>query len=541
MKNIQARLQTFSGAMMVPIILLVLVGFFVGIGSAFANYIIPEGNIIHSLFVMITDLGFMIMNTLPVWFAVAISFTLAKKEKGWAAFSGLFMFFALTKGIQSYAALQGYTAETTAVDALIANGMSELEALNFNSLWGTTLGIFTYNMGIFSGLTAGVVGSLIHNKWVDTELPNAFGFFAGPKFVVIMVALLSIPLSLVFYYVWPVIASGLQALTNFISDSGLFGTFVFGTMDKMLLPFGIHHLIAFPIEYSQVGGVLEVDGVLYEGVRNIINGQAASPTATGYITRNFTTGRVLFQLAGLPGASLAMYKAAHPENKKKVAGLLIPAVLTLALVGISEPIEYTFLFVAPGLFYLLYAPLCGLMYVLTEITQVSINGHALLFMIPNLLQPHKVHAMSLLYLLPLAFALYYFSFKFAIEKFNLKTPGRYAEVKLYSKQEYREAHGMEPAKTGVDQVITQESKVEDDLETRIIEALGGPSNIDSITACASRLRVTVHDESLVASDEQWKEYLEALGVVRGKNSLQVIYGVRVSRILTKIKDILGLD
>lgn len=535
MKNLQAKLQTFSGAMMVPIILLVLVGFFVGIGSAFANYILPAGNIVHSIFVMLQDIGFMIMNTLPIWFAVAIAFTLAKKEKGWAAFSGLFMFFALIKGIQSYAALQGYNADTTSVDALMANGLSEIDALNFNSLWATTLGIFTYNMGIFSGLVAGLLAALFHNKWVDTELPNAFGFFAGPKFVVIMIALLSIPIAILFYYVWPIIASGLTALTSFIGNSGLFGTFVFGTVDKMLLPFGIHHLIAFPIEYSKVGGVLEVDGVLYEGVRNIINGQAASATATGYITRNFTTGRILFQLAGLPGASYAMYKAARPENRKGVASLLVPAVLTLALVGISEPIEYTFLFLAPGLYYFLYAPLSGLMYVLTEITNVSINGHALFFMIPNLFQPHKVHAMSLLYLLPLAFALYYFTFKFAIEKFNLKTPGRDSEVKLYSKQDYREREAA------VNEGALGAPADADGLEHRIIEALGGPSNIESLSACATRLRVTVKDENLVATDDQWKEHLEAMGVVRGKNSLQVIYGVQVSRILTKIKDILGLD
>ncbi|MDZ5010446.1 PTS mannose transporter subunit IIC, partial [Clostridium perfringens] len=157
-------------------------------------------------------------------------------------------------------------------------------------------------------------------------------------------------------YIWPYIASALQGITGFISSSGLFGTFVFGTLDKMLLPFGIHHLIAFPIEYSKVGGTMTIDGVLYEGVRNIINGQAASATATGYITRNFTNGRLLFQLAGLPAAALAMYHTAVPEKRKKVAAVLVPAVFTLALVGISEPIEYTFLFIAPLLYFLVYAP-----------------------------------------------------------------------------------------------------------------------------------------------------------------------------------------
>ena len=531
MKNLQAKLQTFAGAMMVPIILFVLVGFYVGIGAAFTNYIVPEGSFIHTLFSLITSLGFMFMNNLQIWFAVGIAFALAKKEKGWAAFAGIVMYFSLLTIINTFAGIQGWTADTTSVDALVAGGRSLNEAMNFNALWGTSQGIFGYNMGIFSGILAGLSAALIHNKFVDTELPAMLGFFAGTKSVIIMVTLLSIPFGVVIYYVWPYIGMALQSITQFIGQSGLFGTFVFGTMDKLLLPFGIHHLIAFPIEYSSVGGTMVIDGVLYEGVRNIMNGQAASAEATGFLVRNFTSGRILFQLAGLPGAAFAMYKVARPENRKKIASLLIPAVITLAVVGISEPIEYTFLFAAPALYFLVYAPLAGLMYVIAEVAQISINGHALLFMIPNLFQPHKVHAMWLLVLLPLTFVLYYVVFKFVITKFNFKTPGRgeeTEEVKLMSKKEYREL------KEG-------QAEDHDSLETRIIEALGGPDNIEQISACATRLRVTVKDDSLTATDEAWKAHLEAMGVVRGKNSVQIIYGVRVGNILTKIKDILHLD
>jgi maltose/glucose PTS system EIICB component len=535
MKNIQAKLQTFAGAMMVPIILLVLVGFFVGIGSAFTNYILSEGTILYKLFSMITNLGFMFMNNLQLWFAVGIAFTLAKKEKGWAAFAGLILFFCFISSIQRFASLNGWNAETTSVEALMANGYSEQAALNFNSLWSQSLGFFTYNMGIFSGIVTGIVAALLHNKFVDKQLPAMFAFFAGTKFVIIMAAFASIPLAIIFYYIWPYIASALQGITGFISSSGLFGTFVFGTLDKMLLPFGIHHLIAFPIEYSKVGGTMTIDGVLYEGVRNIINGQAASATATGYITRNFTNGRLLFQLAGLPAAALAMYHTAVPEKRKKVAAVLVPAVFTLALVGISEPIEYTFLFIAPLLYFLVYAPLCGLCYVLAEITNVSINGTALFFMIPNIFQPQKVHAMSLIWLLPLVFAVYYFVFKFAIVKFNLKTPGRDtdSEVKLMSKKEYNNI------KKGEEE--TESTVSEETLEVRIIEALGGAGNIETVTCCATRLRVTVKDDSLIITDQDWKNNLEALGVVHGKNSIQVIYGVRVGNITTAVKDILQMD
>ena len=530
MKNIQAKLQTFAGAMMVPIILLVLVGFFVGIGSAFTNYILSEGTILYNLFTMITNIGFMFMNNLQLWFAVAIAFTLAKKEKGWAAFAGLVMFYCYMKGIEGWAGLQGITAETVAVDALIESGHTEQAALNFNALWGTNIGMFGYNMGIFSGLVSGLVTAWLHNKFVDTQFPEMFGFFSGTKFVIVMVSLASIVLSIATYYIWPFIGTALQNLTTLITSSGLFGTFLFGTLDKALLPFGIHHLIAFPIEYSSVGGTMEIDGVVYEGVKNIINAQAASADATGYITRNFTNGRLLFQLAGIPGAAFAMWKCAKPENRKKVAALFIPAVFTLAMVGISEPFEYTFLFVAPALYWLVYAPLCGICYVLAEVFQISINGTALFFMIPNLFQPHKVHALHALWLLPLTFVVFYATFRFVITKWDLKTPGRGdAEIKLFSKKEYRETQGQGNA----DQA--------DSLEVRIIEALGGADNIESVTCCASRLRVMVKDDTKTASDEEFKEFLEALGVVRGKNSIQVIYGVRVQGITTKVKDILGLD
>ncbi len=542
--NLQAKLQTFSGAMMVPIILLVLVGFYVGIGAGLTNYILPEGSFVATLVNMLVSLGFMFMNNLQLWFAVAIAFTLAKKEKGWAAFAGVIMYMSMMTGIQNYAGAMGFTADSTTVEALMATGNYTQEAaMNFNALWGTSLGFFGYNMGIFSGIIAGLITAWLHNRFVDTTFPAMFAFFQGTKFVIIMVTLVSIPLSILIYYVWPFIGHALQGLTSIIGSTGLFGTFLFGTMDKMLLPFGIHHLIAFPIEYSAVGGTMTIDGVLYEGVRNIMNGQAASATATGYITRNFTSGRILFQLAGLPGVGYAFYRTARPENRKKVAAILVPAILTLALVGISEPIEYTFLFVAPALYFLVYAPLCGLCYVIAEAFAISINGHALFFMIPNLFQPNKVHAMPLLFLLPLTFLVYFFIFKFLIVKFDLKTPGRALEsgdIKFMSKKEYKE---IKKGTALGDLSESSSSAADESLEALIVEALGGADNIDSVTACATRLRVQVKDGSVVPDDAAWKEHLEAIGVVRSdeNRSLQIIYGVRVGGILTKIKDLLGLD
>jgi len=539
MKSIRAKIQSFAGAMMVPVILFVLVGFYVGVGAGLTNYILPKllpvesgfSTFLTALINMFVDIGFLFMNYLPIWFAVGIAFTLAKKEKGWAAFAGLIMFLTYIRAIGSYAGAWGINAES----------ILTMEP-NFQALWAEVAGIFTFDMGIFSGIVAGVAAAWIHNKYVDTQFKASFAFFSGPRFVIIMVTVLAVPLAIATYYIWPFIGRGLQWITGFIGASGLFGTWLFGTLDKALLPFGIHHLIAFPIEYSAVGGTMTIDGVVYEGVRNIMNGQAASATATGYITRNFTSGRILFQLAGLPGAAFAMWKTAKPENRNKVASIVIPAVVTLMLVGISEPIEYTFLFVAPALYWLVYAPLSGLMYVLAEVTNVSINGHALFFMIPNLFQPQKVHAMSLLYLLPLAFILYYVAFKFMIEKFNLRTPGRGdddEEVAFMTKKQYNEISDGKPGSVNAE--TAGAASPDDALEVLIVEALGGPDNIESVSACATRLRVEVKDTSLVAEDAMWKQHLEAMGVVRSQNALQIIYGVRVTSLLTKVKDVLGLD
>ena len=473
----------------------------------------------------------MVMGNLPFFFAIGLAIGLAKSERGWAGFSAFTMFMAFNVCIRSMAEMNGWTSATVAVDNLIANhDMTREAALNFNALWGDVGGVFTYNMGIFSGLICGISTALIHNRFCKVRLPNAFSFFSGPRFAVIMTFVFVIPLSSVMYFIWPYVASALQSTTRLITDSGLAGTFLFGAADKALLPLGLHHLIAFPIEYTRVGGVMEIDGVMVEGVRNMIMAQAGSAEASSYIVRNFTTGRILFQFGGLPGAAYAMYVTAKAENRKKVASIMIPAVLTLSLVGISEPLEYTFLFIQPLLYFMIHLPLSGIAYVLAEATNVSINGHALFFMIPNVFQPHKVQALSLIWLIPLYFAIYFFAFRFAILRWNLKTPGRETDsgdIKLFSKKDYQTQKG---SKTG-----------EEDLATGIIDALGGAENIENISHCATRLRISLKDDTKAAENNIWTKSLKAIGVVRVKGGLQVIYGANVINIASDVNEALGTD
>ncbi|KAA0966373.1 PTS glucose transporter subunit IIBC [Sporosarcina sp. ANT_H38] len=532
------RIQVFAGSMMIPVILLIIAGIFIGIGAAFANienvkalhlgWLIKEGNIAHNFFLILNNLGFMVMRFLPVFFAVGLAFGLSKKEKGWAAFGGLVLFLGINTVINTMLNINNLTPETTTIEALMQTGYTELDAQNFNSLFGHVLGIYSYNMGIFSGLIAGIITSFIHNKYYQKQLPNALSFFAGPRYVQIVIAIATIPVGILLYYVWPYIGLGLASFSDFITTSGLIGTFVFGAADRALLPIGIHHLIAFPIEYTKVGGTMLVDGTLYEGVRNIMLAQMGSPTESEYIVRNFTTGRILFHFGGLPGAALAIYYTAKPENRKKVASILVPAITTAVLIGVTEPIEYTFLFVQPLLYFLIHVPLSGLSYVLTEALNVSITGVAVRDMFPNLLQPDKVHAIALLFLIPAYFATYFFSFRWAILKFNMNTPGREEKddnIKLYSKKDY---------------IQQKESGVNDQI-SGIIQSLGGGVNIKNITNCATRLRVEVMNVSKVDNDDKWVNELGAKGVVRNGNFLQIIYGTHVITLASQVKDELGME
>lgn len=546
----KGKIQVFAGSMMIPVILLVVAGIFIGVGAAFANldnvnalhlgWLIKEGNFLHSLFKVINDLGFMVMRFLPVFFAVGIAFGLAKKEKGWSALSGLVLFLGINTVINTLLTINQLTPDTTTIEALVKDGYSDVDAKNYNSLFGYNLGIFSYNMGIFSGLIAGAVASLIHNRYCEKQLTNALSFFSGPRFAQILNFIFVIPVGIILYFIWPYIGLGLAGLSNFITTSGLIGTFVFGAMDRALLPIGIHHLIAFPIEYTSVGGTMSVDGTVFEGVRNIMLAQMGSPSESEYIVRNFTTGRILFHFGGLPGAAFAMYLTAKKENRKKVASILIPAITTAVLIGVTEPIEYTFLFVQPLLYFCIHVPLSGLSYVLTEMLNVSIIGTAVRDMFPNLLQPDKVHAISLLFLIPAYFAAYYFSFRWAILKFNIKTPGREVSesgIKLFSKKDYQ----LQKELAATEEIVSKKKSVNTNQIIGIIEALGGKENISYITNCATRLRVEVMDVDKVESDKVWVDELDAKGVIRSGTSLQIIYGAHVITLASQVRDKLGMD
>lgn len=541
------KLQVFAGAMMTPIIVMVVAGFFIGIGSAFYNIdnaqalglggIIVEGNVIHSFFKIINDLGFMVMRFLPIFFTVAITFSLAKREKGWAAFGALVFYIAMNQVVTTMFSIHNITPDTTSIEAFVNAGLSPDSASMKAALYTSFLGIFTYDTSIFGSYIAAFLASFIHNRYYTKKLRPSLAFFSGPRFAIIMMFICAIPTGILMFYVWPMISSLISSGMNMLTSSGLFGTFTIGFLDKALLPFGLHHLI--PVQYTSLGGTLEVGGQVYQGVTNIMYAQLGDPNSTAYIVRNFESGRILVHFAALPAITLAMYKTAYSKNKKKAASILIPAVITAFAIGITEPIEYTFLFVAPALFFLVYAPLTALGYVLCEAMNVSIIGSSFRNLFPNLLQPGKVHAWALVILIPVFFLIFYHIFKWAILKWDIKTPGRDGkeDVTLYSKQDYKE-------KVENDKVDNKEFvkiDIADDLPKRILEALGGADNISNITNCATRLRVELNDVDKSASDKEWTDNLSAVGIIRRKKSLQIIYGTEVMEITTKIKALIDWE
>lgn len=540
------KLQQLGQAMLIPISIITIGSLFMGVGGAFTSEatvsslglqnLIYEGSLLYNFFMICKAMGDAVFSNLPIFFAIGVSFGLSKKEKGWAAFSGAVGFLTMHLIISTIFKLNGIAPDTTSIEYYTSTGMSQIEAVRYKSLYSNVLGFYSFNMGIFGGLIIGFTTAFLHNKFYNIKLPLVLEFFGGTRTVPILTLIAGTAWAILLYFIWPPIGLLLANFSDFIRNTGLFGTFVWAVADKGLLPLGLHHLITTPLRLSQLGGTMEVCGQIYEGTTNIYMAQLACPDSGKLLVRGFTSGRVILHFGGLVGAALAMYKCAHKSKKKAVAGLLIPVVATMILFGVTEPIEFTFLFVAPWLFYLVHVPLTGLAFVLGEAFNISVYGGSIKDMLPTFLQPEKLYLTPFIILIPLFFAIYYFLFKYLIIKFDIKTPGRESveedDVKLFTKQEYKD-------KVETDKKQKDSPKVENnDLANSIVSALGGKENILNVGNCMTRLRVTVKDEKLVAEESTWINELEAHGVVKKGDSIQVIYGTRVPMVAGDVRDLL---
>lgn len=520
-------LQRVGRSFMLPIALLPVAGLLLGVGSSFTNQtmletygltgLIHEGTVIYTVLDIMNQCGSAIFNNLALLFAMGVAIGMAKKEKEVAALSGAI----------------AYLVMNTAISAMI-NARGGVEAMAPNSTT-SMLGITTLQMGVFGGIIVGLGVAALHNRFYKIQLPQVLSFFGGTRFVPIISTAVFLVVGIALFYVWPVVQNAITLLGNLVIRSGYLGTWIYGVTERALIPFGLHHVFYMPFWQTAVGGTAVVDGVTVQGAQNIFFAELASKNTTVFSVEatRFMAGKFPLMIFGLPGAALAMYRTAKPEKRKTVGGLLISAALTSMLTGITEPLEFTFLFVAPAM-YVVHCIYAGLSYMLMHILNVGVgmtfSGGLIDLTLFGILQGNAKTNWIWIVIVGIGyFLLYYFTFYFMITKMNLKTPGREEddeETKLYTRSDFK-------AKTGVGPDGSAPA-VSDPVSACILEGLGGKANISDVDCCATRLRVTVLDADKV-SDATLKAS-GASGVVHKGNGIQVIYGPQVAVIKSNLVD-----
>lgn len=532
-------LQRVGRSFMLPIAILPVAGLLLGIGSSFTNAttietyhlqsILGDGTILHALLTIMSKAGSVIFDNLPLIFAVGVAIGMAKKEKEVAALAAMISFFVMHVTINGMLQVQG---------DILADG-----SLAPNVLEGTVTGVCgiqTLQMGVFGGIIVGLGVAALHNRFYKIQLPTALSFFGGSRFVPIISTIVYVGVGILMYFIWPVVQNGIYALGGLVTGTGYIGTLIFGITKRALIPFGLHHVFYLPFWQTAVGGTMEVGGQLIQGGQNIFFAQLADPSTIHFsadATRYFS-GEFIFMIFGLPGAALAMYRCAKPEKKKQAGGLLLSAALTCMLTGITEPIEFSFLFVAPILF-VVQVVLAGAAYMIAHILNIAVgltfSGGLLDLFIFGILQGNE--KTSWLFIIPagiIYFILYYVIFSVLIKKLNLKTPGREdddGETKLYTKADYQAKQGKGGAAVGT------AGEEADEKSVLITRGLGGKKNIADVDCCATRLRCTVVKPELV--NEAVLKATNPSGILRKGTSIQVIYGPSVSVIKSNLEDYLA--
>lgn len=530
-------LQRVGRSFMLPIAILPVAGLLLGIGSSFTNEttiatyglgkILGDGTFLHALLVIMNKVGSVVFDNLPLIFAIGVSIGMAKKEKEVAALSAVIAYFVMNTAISAMLVLHG---------DILSNGETAGHVLG--GTIASVCGIQTLQMGVFGGIIVGLGVAVLHNRFYKISLPNALSFFGGTRFVPIISTLVYMFVGIALYYIWPVVQNGIYALGGLVTGSGYVGTLIFGLIKRALIPFGLHHVFYMPFWQTAVGGTMEVAGQMVQGGQNIFFAQLADSANVAHFSADATryfSGEFIFMIFGLPGAALAMYRCAKPEKKKAAGGLLLSASLACMMTGITEPLEFSFLFVAPALF-AVQVVLAGSCYMIAHILNVAVgltfSGGFLDFFLFGILQGNE--KTSWLRVIPagiIYFFLYYFIFRFLIVKFDFKTPGREedtAEIKLYTRAD------VNARKDGAEKETAAADT--DSVSTAITNGLGGRKNISDVDCCATRLRCTVKRPELV--NDALLKSTGASGVVHKGNGVQVIYGPHVTVIKSNLEDYL---
>ena len=517
---------------MLPVAILPIAGILLGIGASFTNPttiatyglggVLGTGTPLHALLSIMSSAGSTIFGNLPIIFAVGVAIGMAKAEKEVAALSAMIAFFVMHTSCNAMLKIGGQIL----ADGTVAPGVLE-------GTIAPSCGIMSFQMGVFGGIIVGIGVALLHNRYHKIILPNALSFFGGSRFIPIISTIVFLFVGIAMYFVWPLAQQGIFALGGLVTGTGYIGTLIFGIIKRALIPFGLHHVFYLPFWQTGVGGSMMIDGQLIQGGQNIFFAQLASPNVAHFsadATRYFS-GEFIFMIFGLPGAALAMYHCARPEKKTVARGLLLSAALTCMLTGITEPIEFSFLFVAPALF-AVQVVLAGAAYMIAHMLNIAVgltfSGGLLDFFIFGILQGEA--KTSWMYVIPVGiiyFFLYYFIFRWMILHFGFKTPGREdddEETKLYTKADY---------KARADGSAGNGTPSDDAKSAAITRGLGSKRNITSVDCCATRLRCSVADSSLV--NEKLLKATGAVGVIVKGTGVQVIYGPQVAVIKSNLE------
>lgn len=520
-------LQRVGRAFMLPIALLPIAGLLLGIGASLTNEAMLEaynlmgamgpGTFLYSVFSLLASVGTVIFDNLPLLFAMGVALGMAENEKATATLSAAIAFFVMHKTINSLLLITGRLTDEALSDGTVAN----------------VVGIQSLQMGVFGGIIVGLGVAYLNNRFYKIRLPNVISFFGGTRFVPIISTAAYLIVGVLMFFIWPYVQSGIYALGNLVLKSGYAGTFIYGFIERILIPFGLHHVFYLPFWQTGVGGSALIDGVMVYGAQNIFFAELASSTVEKFSVSatRFMSGKFPLMIFGLPGAALAMYTCADDAKKKTAGGLLLSAALTSMLTGITEPIEFTFLFVAP-LLYVIHSVFAGLAYMLMHILEVGVgmtfSGGIIDLLLFGVIQGNSKTNWIMIPLVGIGyFIIYFFLFRFLIRRRNYATPGREigdGEVKLYTRADYNEKKAQGKA----------EKVSASNMSELILEGLGGKDNIVSLDNCATRLRVSVKDEGKV-SEAILKES-GAAGVIKKGTGVQVIYGPQVSVIKSELED-----
>lgn len=527
-------LQRIGRSFMLPIALLPVAGLLLGIGGSFSNTTMLEtygltrimgpGTFWNALFTVMSQAGDIVFANLPILFAMGIAIGMAKKEKEVAALAAVISFLVMHAAIGAMIAVNGGT------DAL-KEGAGAMVA-----------GIQSLQMGVFGGILVGLGTSWLHNRYYRIELPQVLSFFGGTRFVPIVSALFYVLVGILMYFIWPPVQAAISGVGGFVLRSGYPGTWFYGFMERALIPFGLHHVFYIPFWQTAVGGTMEIGGKIVEGAQNIFFAELADPGNTRFSVEatRFMAGKFPLMIFGLPGAALAMYQAALPEKKKEVSGLLLSAALTSMLTGITEPLEFTFLFTAP-LLYGIHCVFAGLAYMLMHMLDVGVgmtfSGGLIDLFLFGILQGNKKTGWLWIVVVGVFYFLMYCAvFLVLIRKLDYKTPGREvgAAAKLYTRSDV-EQRKEERKETGPGQTGREKSAGKTGTRSgEILKGLGGPDNITDVDCCATRLRCTVKDEKKV--DESVLKATGASGVIKKGKGVQIIYGPQVSVIKSDLEE-----